>query len=45
VLGYSREVSAVIRDHVLVLGNPLQAIQPPPAVPVSDAVPTGDSER
>jgi hypothetical protein len=33
VLGYGREISAAVRDHALVLGNPMQAIQPPAAEP------------
>ena len=45
VLGYSRDVTASIRDNALVLGNPLQAIRArrPDAV-VSDAS-SGKSKR
>lgn len=44
VLGYSRDVGAAIRDNVLVLGNPMQAIQPPPELLDSDSSLTGEDK-
>ncbi len=42
VLGYGRDVSAAIRDNALVIGNPLQAIQPSPTGQVLGDASSGD---
>jgi hypothetical protein len=45
VLGYSREVSAAIRDNVLVIGNPMQAIQAPAPNQTVGRISSGKNKR
>jgi hypothetical protein len=45
VLGYGRDVTAAIRDNALVIGNPLQAIQPSPTSDVVGDASSGENKK